>query len=110
MDQESHFHPSEPTHTEFHIVSPMTYVIVCCVLLLLTAANTALAYVNLGIFNAVLVLAIACTQATLVFLFFMHVKYSSKLTKLSIAAGFFTFLILITMVMTDYVSRAWGRW
>jgi cytochrome c oxidase subunit 4 len=47
---------------------------------------------------------------TLVVLFFMHIKYSSKLTKLTVAAGFFTFLVLITMTMTDYISRAWGRW
>ena len=40
----------------------------------------------------------------------MHVKYSSRLTKLTVAAGFFTFFVLITMTMTDYISRAWGLW
>jgi len=60
--------------------------------------------------NAVVALAIACIKMTLVVLFFMHVKYSSQLTKLTVAAGFFTFIVLITMTMTDYISRAWGRW
>jgi len=46
----------------------------------------------------------------LVILFFMHIKYSSRLTKLTVAAGFFTFIVLITMSMTDYISRAWGLW
>jgi cytochrome c oxidase subunit 4 len=55
-------------------------------------------------------LAIACTKAVIVILFFMHVKYQSNLVKLTVAAGFFTFLVLITMTMSDYVSRAWGLW
>jgi cytochrome c oxidase subunit 4 len=38
------------------------------------------------------------------------VKYSSKLTKLTVFAGIFTFLILISMTLTDYFSRAWGSW
>jgi cytochrome c oxidase subunit 4 len=58
----------------------------------------------------VVALAIACIKMTLVVLFFMHVKYSSKLTKLTVGAGFLTFIVLITMTMTDYISRAWGRW
>ena len=59
---------------------------------------------------SVVALGIACFKATIVVLFFMHVKYSSRLTKLTVAAGFFTFIVLIMMTMTDYASRAWGRW
>jgi len=55
-------------------------------------------------------IAIACIKAVLVVLFFMHVKYSSKLTKLTVFAGLFTFLTLIGMTLSDYFSRAWGRW
>lgn len=102
--------PDEPTHTPFHIVSPRIYLIIGACLLVLTASTTAISYVDLGEFNAVVALAIACIKMTLVVLFFMHVKYSSKLTRLTVAAGFFTFLVLITMTMTDYASRAWGRW
>jgi cytochrome c oxidase subunit 4 len=102
--------PDEPTHTPFHIVSPKIYLAVGTALLVLTASTTAISYVDLGEFNAVVALAIACIKGTLVVLFFMHVKYSSKLTRLTVAAGFFTFLVLITMTMTDYASRAWGRW
>lgn len=105
-----HSHPSEPTHHENHIVSPRIYLMIGTALLVLTGATAAISYVDLGVFNAVVALAIACMKATLVVLFFMHIKYSSKLTKLTVAAGFFTFLVLITMTMTDYASRAWGRW
>jgi cytochrome c oxidase subunit IV len=101
---------SEPTHHEHHIVTPKVYITIGASLLVLTGATTAISFVELGTFNAVVALAIACIKAVLVILFFMHVKYSSKLTKLTVAAGFFTFLVLITMTMTDYISRAWGLW
>lgn len=54
--------------------------------------------------------AVSCTKAMLVILFFMHVKYSSKLTKLTVAGGLFTFLVLISLTLADYFTRAWGRW
>ena len=66
--------------------------------------------VNLGPFNAPIAIGIAVTKAVFVVLFFMHVKYSSRLVKLTVAAGFFTFLILVFMSLLDYVSRAWGLW
>lgn len=101
---------TEPTKHEVHIVSPKLYAIIFGTLLCFTALTVAASYLELGVFNAVVALAIACIKAVLVILFFMHVKYSSRLTKLTVAAGFFTFLVLITMSLTDYVSRAWGLW
>jgi cytochrome c oxidase subunit IV len=106
-------HHDEPTHHEEHIVSPKLYLAVGTALLILTATTTAVSYVEVGPggeFNAAVAIAIACIKMTLVVLFFMHVKYSSKLTKLTVAAGFLTFCVLIMMTMTDYISRAWGRW
>lgn len=103
-------HHDEPTHHEEHIVSPKLYLLIGGILLILTGTTAAVSYVDLGTFNAVVALAIACTKMALVVLFFMHVKYSSKLTRLTVAAGFFTFIVLIMMTMTDYISRAWGRW
>ena len=101
---------TEPTHHEEHIVSPKIYGIIFGALLIFTGITVGASYLELGVFNAVVALAIACIKAVLVILFFMHVKYSSRLTKLTVAAGFFTFLVLITMSMTDYISRAWGMW
>jgi cytochrome c oxidase subunit 4 len=99
-----------PEHADHHIVTPVTYAIVFASLLLGTALTVVAAYIDLGIFNPVVALAIACTKAVIVILFFMHVKYQSNLVKLTVGAGFFTFLVLITMTLTDYVSRAWGLW
>ena len=52
-------------------------------------------------------LAIAVFKATLVVLFFMHVKYSTHLTWAVVAGGIFWFAILITITMSDYLTRAW---
>jgi cytochrome c oxidase subunit 4 len=110
---------NEPTQTdvaqahgkhEHHIVSPKIYVIILLSLLVATAATVWASFLELGIWNPVIALAIACTKATLVVLFFMHVKYSTKLTMLTIAAGIFMFLTLIGMTLADYISRAWGQW
>jgi len=93
-----------------HIVSPKVYVVVASALLVLTASTCAISYIDLGVFNAVVALAIAVLKAMLVVLFFMHLKYSTKLTKLTAISGIFIFLGLISMTMADYISRAWGRW
>lgn len=110
----SEFHdPSNvtnPEHADHHIVTPKTYIIVFATLLVFTGITVGAAYVDLGIFNPVVALAIASFKAVVVILFFMHVKYQSKLVKMTVGAGFFTFLVLITMTLTDYMSRAWGLW
>ena len=68
------------------------------------------AYIPFGIFNPVIALGIASFKATIVILFFMHAAYQSRLIKMTIGAGFFMFLVLITMTMSDYISRSWGLW
>lgn len=91
-------------------VGPKTYLAILLALLVCTGTTVAVSYVDLGVFNAVVALAIACIKMMLVVLFFMHVKYSTKLTKLAVVSGIFIFLGLISMTMADYISRAWGRW
>jgi len=93
-----------------HIVSPGVYLVILFALLVGTALTVWASYVDLGLWNPVIALAIATTKAVLVVLYFMHVKYSTKLTKLTIIAGIFMFLTLITMTLADYISRAWGSW
>jgi cytochrome c oxidase subunit 4 len=101
---------TNPEHGEHHVVTPKTYIIVFITLLVFTGITVGAAFVNLGIFNPIIALAIACTKAVIVILFFMHVFFQSKLIKMTVAAGFFTFMILITMTLSDYISRAWGLW
>ena len=101
---------TEAQQSEEHIVSPKLYIAIGLILLVLTASTCGISYVDLGVFNAVVALAIAVFKASLVVLFFMHVKYSPKLTKLTVISGLFVFLGLLTMTLADYISRAWGRW
>ena len=96
--------------THHHIVSPMIYLTILLALLVGTAVTVWASFIDLGVFNPIIALAIAATKMILVVLFFMHVKYSTKLTKLTVGAGVFTFLVLIGMTLSDYMTRAWGRW
>jgi cytochrome c oxidase subunit 4 len=96
-------------HAE-HIVSPVVCAVVYVALLAGVGLTIAASYANLGILNPIIVLAIAFTQATLVALFSMHLKWSAKLTQLSIGACFFILATLVSLVLLDNVSRAWGSW
>jgi len=99
---------TNPEHAEHHIVTPIQYCMVFGTLLVFTGVTVGAAYVDMGPLNPVVALGIACFKAVIVILFFMHVKYQSRLIKMTVGAGFFTFLVLITMTMADYISRAWG--
>ncbi|HWT64485.1 MAG TPA: cytochrome C oxidase subunit IV family protein [Terracidiphilus sp.] len=101
---------SEHNEQEHHIVSPKVYLVILTALLVGTAVTIWASFIDMGPLNPIIALAIACTKAVLVILFFMHVKYSTKLTKLTVGAGVFTFLILVGMTLADYFTRAWGRW
>ena len=101
---------TNPEHAEHHIVTPFQYGLVFLTLLIGTALTVAAAYVDLKVLNPIIALGIASFKAVVVILFFMHVKFQSRLIKMTVAAGFFTFMVLITMTMSDYISRAWGRW
>lgn len=101
---------NNPEHQEHHIVSPKVYLGIFGILMLGTVLTVVASEINMGPFNPVVALAIAVTKAVFVVLFFMHVKYSSRLVKLTVGCGFFTFLILVIMSLSDYISRAWGLW
>ena len=89
-------------------VSPLkVYLGIFLALMVLTAVTIAVAYVDLGQFNKLVALGIASFKATLVVLYFMHVKYASRLTKLVVVSGFFFLAILLGLTMSDYSSRTW---
>jgi cytochrome c oxidase subunit 4 len=94
MSDQSHSHPT-----------PLLYLVILGALVIGTCLTWGIAFVDLGKWNPVVALTIAVVKAVLVILFFMHVHYSSKLTKLTISAGFFWLLIMITMSLSDYLTR-----
>ena len=90
-----------------HVVPRKVYYAVFAALLVLTAVTTAVAFVDLGPWNTVVALGIAFLKATLVALFFMHVKYSPRLTQVVVAGGLFWLAILIVLTLSDFMSRGW---
>jgi cytochrome c oxidase subunit IV len=90
-----------------HVVPIGVYVAVFLSLMCLTALTTGVAYIDLGEWNTVAALAIAVVKMLLVVLFFMHVKYAHGLTKVVIIAGFFWLCIMITLSLSDELTRGW---
>lgn len=88
-----------------HISPKRTYYTIFALLMGLTVVTVFAAFTHLGIFNFPVAIGIAITKATLVILFFMHAKYSSRLTKLFVGMSFFFLMILFTLTLTDYLSR-----
>ncbi|MGZ4876078.1 MAG: cytochrome C oxidase subunit IV family protein [Candidatus Angelobacter sp.] len=85
--------------------TPGLYLLILAALVIGTCLTWGIAFIDLGIWNPVVALTIAVIKAVLVILFFMHVFYSSKLTKITVAAGFFWLMIMITMSLSDYLTR-----
>jgi cytochrome c oxidase subunit 4 len=102
-----HGHSHAHSHVHGHVTPLPVYLAVFATLMVLTAVTVAVAYVNLGEFNKVVALGIASFKATIVVLYFMHVKYASRLTKLFAVTGIFFLVILFGLTMTDYGSRMW---
>ena len=91
-----------------HSVVPIkVYVGVFIALIALTVTTVGVSKIDLGEYNFVVAITIAVVKAMLVILFFMHVKQSSSMTKLFVAAGFFWMAILFVFTLSDYFSRGW---
>jgi cytochrome c oxidase subunit 4 len=90
-----------------HVVPRRVYYLIFAALIACTALTVAVSFVDLGPINAVVALTIAVLKATLVVLFFMHVKYSTRLTWLVIAGSVFWLGILLALTFSDYLTRAW---
>ena len=90
-----------------HISPKKTYYVIFGSLMVLTTITVVVAFINLGLLNFPVALGIAIIKATLVILFFMHVKYSSQLTKLICGGAFVFLIILFGLTLSDYLSRGW---
>ena len=92
--------------TSAHAITLKTYGAVFTALLILTALTTGVAFLDLGsYFNTVIALTIACAKATLVVLYFMHLRYSRPLTWVIAGAGLFWFLIMMSLTLSDVLTR-----
>jgi cytochrome c oxidase subunit 4 len=100
---------SQAAHgAESHHVLPLRiYFGVFASLLVLTGTTVAVAFIDMGAMNNVVAMAIAALKATLVVLFFMHVRYSTRLTGLIVVSGVFWLAIMVGLTLVDYSTRGW---
>lgn len=89
------------------IHSPKLYWTNCLALMALLAATWCIGYINLGVFNLVVALTIAVTKMLLIVLFFMHMKWSSRLLHLAAIIGVVWLSIMLTLTLGDYFTRGW---
>ena len=104
--QHAHAHAdAHASHGAGHISPISLYVTIFLALMVLTGVTVGAAYVDLGQFNFLVAMIIAVFKASLVVWYFMHVKYQSKLTKLTVATGLFFLAILLGLMLVDYGSK-----
>ena len=90
-----------------HVVPARVYLLVFLCLLVLTATTVGVAFIDLGPLNNLVALGIAVLKASLVVLFFMGVRYSTRLTPLVILSGVFGLAIMVGLTLVDYATRGW---
>src|SRR3954462_8941894 len=90
-----------------HILPKRIYYTIFAILLLCTYLTVQIAFFDLGALNTIAALTIAVFKATLVVLFFMHVKYGTRLTWLVVTGSLFWLAILLALTMGDYLTRPW---
>ena len=102
---DAHAHHADLGHD--HVTPLSVYFGIFGALMALTAITVAVAWVDLGSLNILVALGVAVVKATLVVLYFMHLKYSSKLTWVVMGSGLFWLFMLLTVIMADYATRGW---
>jgi cytochrome c oxidase subunit IV len=99
--------PEQENLMSEHIVSPKVYVTIFLALMAFTALTVVAAFMDLGPFNLAVALGIATIKATLVVLYFMHVRYNPKLIWLTLGLAVSWLGVLLAITLSDYMSRGW---
>jgi cytochrome c oxidase subunit IV len=90
------------------IVSRTTYAWIYAALMVLTLVTTLVAFLDLGLANPVVALSIAVLKGSLVVLFFMHMRWNSRLAMIIGASALFWLGIMFVLLMSDYATRGWA--
>jgi cytochrome c oxidase subunit 4 len=95
---------SEHAH---HVIPVRTYLVVFAILMGLLVATVAGSFLPLGPLHLPFALLIAAAKAVLIVLYFMHVRYSNRLTWVFASAAFVWLVILLLFSLSDYFTRGW---
>jgi cytochrome c oxidase subunit 4 len=90
-----------------HVAPKSLYFTIFGALMVGTILTVLVAKFDLGPLNNIVMLTVACAKALLVVLYFMHVRWSPRLTWVVATAGFVWLIIMFGMTMADYLSRGW---
>jgi cytochrome c oxidase subunit IV len=99
---EQHEHPQQP-----HVVPVSLYIVIFLSLMVLTALTVFAATKDFGPGNTIIAVSIAVLKASLVILFFMHVRYNDNIVRIAVFAGFLWLGIMIVLTLSDYIARGW---
>jgi cytochrome c oxidase subunit 4 len=88
-----------------HIAKPRFYVGIWVALICLTVLTAGVAKIDLGALNAPIAMAIACTKATVVALFFMHMRWSDNPTRIAGVAGILWLAVMFLLTLADFFTR-----
>ena len=89
------------------VTSPKVYITIFLALMVLTTITILVAFQNLGPLNDIVALGIAITKASLVVLYFMHVRHSTPFTKVVVVSGLVWLVFLIALTLADFLTRGW---
>lgn len=90
-----------------HVLSLKAHFAVFAALMILTVITVMVSTVDLGAWNTIVALLVASIKGLVVILWFMHVKFSSRLTQLFVCAGFIWLIVMVLIMTSDYSARGW---
>ena len=93
------------SHADIHMLSYQQLFVILSILLILTGITVGVASVNLGALNIWAALGIAAIKSTFVLLYFMHLKYESRLLAGTLVLTLSILAILIGFIFLDVAFR-----
>jgi len=92
---------------QHHVVPVSVYITIFLSLMVLTALTVFASTKDFGPGNTIIAVSIAALKATLVILFFMHVRYNDNIVRIAVFTGFLWLGIMIVLTLSDYIARGW---
>ncbi len=92
---------------EHHIVPVRVYITIFLTLMAFTALTVFASFKDFGPGNTIIAVSIAVLKATLVILYFMHVRYNDNVVRIAVFAGFLWLGVMIVLTLSDYIGRGW---
>src|SRR5262245_43698772 len=97
----------EPHADQHHVVPVRVYITIFLTLMMFTALTVFASFKDFGPGNTIIAVSIAIIKATLVILYFMHVRYNDNIVRIAVFTGFLWLGVMIVLTLSDYIARGW---